>query len=145
MSPPIRAQNQARRNRPVGHSSFLDLEALRRKISTLDRFSVESAKLLSNCPPSLVLPRIFLKLGFLCVFGFALVAETSFVYGQSTLIPVATRRGMVFDHAGNYLYISTSDGFVKGFNLNTTRACHYFFHTQHTAEASIATPAIPTR
>ena len=38
---------------------------------------------------------------------------------QSTLIPLTTRRDMVFDHAGNYLYISTSDGFVQRYNLTT--------------------------
>src|SRR5437660_657745 len=38
---------------------------------------------------------------------------------QSTLVPLTTRRDMVFDHAGNYLYISTSDGFVQRFNLAT--------------------------
>jgi hypothetical protein len=36
-----------------------------------------------------------------------------------TLIPVTTRRDMIFDHAGNYLYISTSDGLIKTYNLST--------------------------
>jgi hypothetical protein len=36
-----------------------------------------------------------------------------------TLIPVTMRRDMIFDHAGNYLYISTSDGLIKTYNLST--------------------------
>ena len=55
---------------------------------------------------------------------FCLLALISLVLGvdthaQSTLIPLTTRRGMVFDHAGRYLYIATSDGYVKGYNLST--------------------------
>src|ERR1700757_4852079 len=38
---------------------------------------------------------------------------------QNTLIPITTRRDMVFDHAGKYLYVSTSDGFVQRVNLST--------------------------
>jgi hypothetical protein len=37
---------------------------------------------------------------------------------QGTLIPVTTRRDMVFDHAGKYLYISTSDE-IQRYNLFT--------------------------
>ncbi|PYK60894.1 MAG: hypothetical protein DME43_03970 [Verrucomicrobia bacterium] len=40
---------------------------------------------------------------------------------QNTLIPLTTRRGMVFDQAGKYLYITTSDGFVKRYNLATKK------------------------
>ncbi len=40
-------------------------------------------------------------------------------YSQSTLIPVLNRRDMVFDHAGRYLYITTSDGWVRRYNLAT--------------------------
>jgi WD40 repeat protein len=41
------------------------------------------------------------------------------LYAQSTLISVPTRRDMVFDRAGKYLYISTSDGWVRRYNLST--------------------------
>src|SRR5438132_8099104 len=40
---------------------------------------------------------------------------------QSTLISLPTRRDMVFDHAGKYLYISTSDGYVRRYNLTTNQ------------------------
>ena len=76
-------------------------------------------KILHENPRSPRLPRIFVRLGVLCVFGFTLIAETSLVYGQSTLIPLTTHRAMVFDHAGKYLYISTSDGYVQRYNLTT--------------------------
>jgi hypothetical protein len=36
---------------------------------------------------------------------------------QSTLIPLPARRDMVFDHSGNYLYISTSEGWVRRYNI----------------------------
>jgi hypothetical protein len=39
------------------------------------------------------------------------------VVAQSTLIPLTTRRDIVFDHAGQHLYITTSDGFVQSYNL----------------------------
>ena len=37
--------------------------------------------------------------------------------GQNTVIPLTTRRDMVFDHAGKYLYVSTADGFVRRYNI----------------------------
>ena len=40
---------------------------------------------------------------------------------QSTLISLTTRRGMVFDHAGQHLYISTSNGVVESYNLATAQ------------------------
>lgn len=40
---------------------------------------------------------------------------------QGTLIPVTTRRDMLFDHAGKYLYISTSTGDVQRYNLCSGR------------------------
>ncbi len=40
---------------------------------------------------------------------------------QVTPIVLSTRRDMVFDHAGNYLYVSTSDGFVRRYNLATAQ------------------------
>jgi hypothetical protein len=51
-------------------------------------------------------------------FLFALLTAVD-LQAQSTLIPLATRRDMVFDHAGKYLYITTSDGFVRPYNLLT--------------------------
>ncbi len=41
--------------------------------------------------------------------------------GQGKLISLTTRRGMVFDHAGNYLYISTSSGTVQAYNISTNQ------------------------
>ena len=38
---------------------------------------------------------------------------------QSMLIPITKRRDMVFDYSGNFLYVSTSDGFVRTFDLST--------------------------
>ncbi|HVF73183.1 MAG TPA: hypothetical protein VM940_16395 [Chthoniobacterales bacterium] len=38
-------------------------------------------------------------------------------FGQSTFIPVSGRRDMVFDRAGKYLYISTTNGTVVRYNL----------------------------
>jgi outer membrane protein assembly factor BamB len=49
----------------------------------------------------------------------AIAIVPSELHGQSTLIPLATRRAMVFDHAGKYLYIGTSDGRVRAYNLAT--------------------------
>src|SRR5205823_14969258 len=40
---------------------------------------------------------------------------------QNTLIPLTTRRGMIIDQAGKYLYITTSYGFVKRYNLATKK------------------------
>jgi len=39
--------------------------------------------------------------------------------GQGFLIPDTTRRDMVFDFAGQNLYISTSAGLIKTFQLST--------------------------
>ncbi len=41
------------------------------------------------------------------------------LHAQGFLIPDTTRRDMVFDFAGQNLYISTSSGFIKTFNLST--------------------------
>jgi hypothetical protein len=56
--------------------------------------------------------RIFIRL-----LAITVLAVPVALRAQSTLIPVTTRRAIVFDHAGNYLYISTSDGFVKRYNI----------------------------
>src|SRR5438067_3059962 len=50
-----------------------------------------------------------------------LAASVTEIFAQSTLIPINTRRDMVFDHGGNYLYISTSDGFVQRYNVATNQ------------------------
>jgi len=47
----------------------------------------------------------------------SLVAPPGFVEGA--LLAVPTRRDMVFDHAGKYLYITTSDGLVEKYNLSS--------------------------
>lgn len=39
--------------------------------------------------------------------------------GQSTLIPIADRRDLVFDPTRNYLYITTSDGDVERYDVNS--------------------------
>lgn len=48
-----------------------------------------------------------------------LFIATGFSHAQSTLIPLTTRRDMVFDRTGNYLFITTSDGWVRRYNLGT--------------------------
>ena len=48
-----------------------------------------------------------------------LLFPTVTLHGQGRLISVPTRRDMVFDHAGRYLYITTTDGFVRPYNLAT--------------------------
>jgi hypothetical protein len=55
-----------------------------------------------------------------------LAASSSDLLAQGTLIQLTTRRDMVFDHVGKYLYISTSTtpttlGQVKRYNLATGR------------------------
>src|SRR5436309_2478738 len=59
--------------------------------------------------------RILVVISILCA-----LAGTE-AQAQSTLIPLTTRRDMVFDHGGNYLYISTSDGFVQRYNVATNQ------------------------
>jgi hypothetical protein len=44
---------------------------------------------------------------------------TADLVAQSVLIPDTTRRDMVFDFTGQYLYITTSTGFVETYNLST--------------------------
>ncbi len=50
-------------------------------------------------------------------FALATALGTADLLAQGTLIPLTTRRDMVFDHTGTYLYVSTSDGFVKRYNI----------------------------
>src|SRR5436305_10645410 len=50
-----------------------------------------------------------------------IAAGVSGVSGQNTLIPVTTRRDMVFDHSGAHLYISRSDGLVQRYNVATSQ------------------------
>jgi len=47
-----------------------------------------------------------------------IVAAAGELRAQGFLIPDTTRRDMVFDFAGNNLYISTSTGLIKTFNLS---------------------------
>jgi hypothetical protein len=54
----------------------------------------------------------------ICLFTLAAFAAPTDSNAQ-TLVPLTTGRGMVFDYAGNYLYITTSDGFVAPYNLST--------------------------
>src|SRR2546423_520956 len=65
--------------------------------------------------PALSYPRAIL----LILISLATVAAE--IRAQNTLIPLTTRRDMVFDHTGKYLYISTSDGFVQRYNLTTNQ------------------------
>jgi PQQ-like domain len=57
----------------------------------------------------------------LALSAVVLCAWTEQTKAQSTLISLSTRRGMVFDHAGNHLYISTSSGTVQAYNLSTNQ------------------------
>jgi hypothetical protein len=54
-----------------------------------------------------------------CLAIITAIATPKDLNAQSTLIPGTTRRGMVFDHSGRHLYITTSDGFVRPYNLMT--------------------------
>jgi hypothetical protein len=54
-----------------------------------------------------------------CLAIIMAVAAPRDLHAQSTLIPVTTRRDLVFDHSGTHLYITTSDGFVRPYNLST--------------------------
>lgn len=47
----------------------------------------------------------------------ALLAPFARAEAQNTVIVLLTRRDMVFDHAGNYLYVGTSDGFIRRYNI----------------------------
>src|SRR5437762_7528279 len=55
---------------------------------------------------------------FWLVFGLAVVAAGE-LRAQGFLIPDTTRRDVVFDFAGQNLYISTSAGLIKTFDLST--------------------------
>lgn len=57
----------------------------------------------------------------LAVFSCLIAASPEQMFAQGTLIGSTTRRDMVFDHAGKYLYISTSTGVVQRYNLSTGR------------------------
>ena len=55
----------------------------------------------------------------ICV-AFALIfAAVGELWAQGFLIPDTTRRDLVFDLAGQNLYISTSTGLIKTFELST--------------------------
>jgi hypothetical protein len=62
-------------------------------------------------------PRFCKSLAFCFAIILCVVPEQ--IHAQSTLIPLTARRGMIFDHGGHYLYISTSNGFVQRYNLAT--------------------------
>src|SRR5882724_1697872 len=55
---------------------------------------------------------------FCLAFALTFVAAGD-LRAQGIVIPDTTRRDMVFDFAGNNLYISTSTGLIKTFNLST--------------------------
>jgi hypothetical protein len=59
------------------------------------------------------------RCGATLLFVVALVGAPFLLHAQSVLIPVTQRRDIVFDHAGKYLYISTSNGLVRRYNLIT--------------------------
>src|SRR6476660_4813434 len=54
-----------------------------------------------------------------CVAFALIVAAVADLRAQGFLIPDTTRRDVVFDFAGHNLYISTSTGLTKTFNLST--------------------------
>ena len=71
-----------------------------------------------------VFPQPSIRSGFFrpilaLIFGLMIASDA---FAQGTLLGVPKRRDVVFDHAGKYLYISTSDGLVKRYNL----ASHQF-------------------
>src|SRR2546430_2598713 len=53
------------------------------------------------------------------IFLLLVSASAMELRAQSTLIPLTTRRDMVFDHSGRYLYVTTSDGFVRRYSIST--------------------------
>ena len=55
----------------------------------------------------------------LCVALALIVAAVGEFRAQGFLIPDTTRRDLVFDFAGQNLYISTSTGLIKTFDLST--------------------------
>jgi hypothetical protein len=55
---------------------------------------------------------------FWLAFGLVMVVAEE-LPAQGFLVPDTTRRDMVFDFAGQNLYLSTSDGFIKTFQLST--------------------------
>jgi hypothetical protein len=59
-----------------------------------------------------------MRLRFCIAFAF-IVVSVGELRAQGFLIPDTTRRDMVFDFAGHTLYISTSTGLIKSFNLST--------------------------
>jgi hypothetical protein len=48
-----------------------------------------------------------------------MAASVASSLAQNTLIPITTRRDMVFDHAGSYLYVTATDGYLRRYNLST--------------------------
>jgi hypothetical protein len=65
------------------------------------------------------MPRVLARqTKFYLVFAL-LVAAAGELRAQGFLIPDTTRRDMVFDFAGDNLYISTSTGLIKAFKLST--------------------------
>ena len=63
-------------------------------------------------------PRCF-RIVVLFSLAFTLFAAPESSPAQGILIPVKTAHDMVFDFAGQRLYISTSDGFVERYNIST--------------------------
>src|SRR5438132_10529762 len=53
------------------------------------------------------------------IFLLLVNASATRLHAQNTLIPLTTRRDMVFDPSGRYLYITTSDGLVRPYNIST--------------------------
>src|SRR5438045_2368104 len=66
-------------------------------------------------PPETVASRTVI----FCLLAFASLTLGIDARAQSTLIPLTSGRGMVFDHGGHYLYISTPDGFIQRYSLAT--------------------------
>lgn len=64
-------------------------------------------------------PHRYFRLAVLCSFAFTFLAAPGFLPAQGIPIPVKASRDMVFDFAGQRLYISTSDGFIQRYNVST--------------------------
>jgi DNA-binding beta-propeller fold protein YncE len=61
-----------------------------------------------------------LRAVLLILLGVAGLFGPAQLNAQGTLISVPTRRDMLFDHSGKYLYIGISDGFIQRYNLSSS-------------------------
>jgi hypothetical protein len=61
---------------------------------------------------------VYSRFGILPLFlGILLLAAPASNLAQGTFVSAPTRRAMVFDHAGKFLYFTGSDGYVRRYNV----------------------------